>query len=169
MAWGHSVVDCPALCRDRLIRLFGGLLFGGLGSAVIKLDGATVAALVVTNAVGDIINPDTGAWVAGVRLEPAARKQGYLAPLLEMPVSNTTLVVVATDAKISKAQAHALSQSAHIGIARVTRPSHTVHDGDTAYVLSTGRAATVSMMALSVAVQEVVANAILNGVRAANS
>ena len=142
--------------------------YGGLGSAVLEVGGAKVAALAVSNAVGDIVNPADGALVAGAKIGDEARNESYLKPLLEMPATNTSLVVVATDAATTKAQAHALSQSAHIGVARVTRPSHTVHDGDTAHVLSTGQVVNVSMMALSIAVQEVVAQAIIKGVRAAN-
>ena len=84
-----------------------------------------------------------------------------------MPGANTTLVVAATDAKITKAEARALALSAQMGIARVTRPSHTPFDGDTAFVLSTRRGPEIPLAALSVAIQEVVARALLNGVRAA--
>ena len=146
--------------------------YGGLGSAVVRVRGATVAALSVSNPVGDIINPDTGEVVVGARLEggsrpnPAERLTSFTDALLG---TNTTLVVVATDAPISKAEAKALAQSAHIGIARVTRPSHTVSDGDTTFALSTGTGPTLPMMLLSVAVQEVVAASILAGANAANA
>lgn len=142
--------------------------FGGVGSALLEVGDAKVAALAVTNAVGDIVHADTAELLTGARVSADKRKQGYLLPLLSLAGMNTTLVVVATDAALTKAQAHALAQAAHMGIARVTRPSHTVHDGDTTYVLSTGRGPAVAMLALSIAVQEVVAEAIMNGVRAAN-
>ena len=144
----------------------------GLGSASTHISGAVVAALSVANPVGDIVDPDSGAVLAGVRGESSS----YTARFSQAPLgteentgSNTTLVVVATDAPISKAEAKALAGSAHIGIARVTRPSHTVSDGDTAFCLSTGTGPQVPMILLSVAVQEVVAAAILSGVRAAQS
>lgn len=141
----------------------------GLGSSVLAVGGATVAALAVSNAVGDIVDPDTGRRVAGSSaatsfLEVAGTG---LDGTNTTPGTNTTLVVVATDAALTKAQAYALSQSAHVGIARVTRPSHTPSDGDTAFVLSTATGAEVPPFTLAVAVQEVVAAAILNGVRAA--
>ncbi len=147
---------------------------GGLGSAVQKVGGATVAALAVCNAFGDIFDLQ-GQLVAG-----ASKRVPDLANALIPETTddrnvygaagtNTTLVVVATDAPLTKVQAHALSQSAHIGIARVTRPSHTLYDGDTTFVLSTYNGDKVPLLALSVAVQEVVAEAILCGVKLGNN
>ena len=144
----------------------------GLGSASVQVGGAVVAALAAANPVGDIVDPNTGQVIAGVKSETGS----YLGRFTQAPFntvdtdiagSNTTLVVVATDAPISKAEAKALAGSAHVGIARVTRPSHTVSDGDTTFCLSTGTGPQVPLMLLSVAVQEVVAEAILSGVKAA--
>ncbi len=136
----------------------------GLGSYAVRFAGATVAALAVSNAVGNLVDPDDGRLVAGHgELLGMAALDGVAA----LPGTNTTLVVVATDAQISKAEAHALSTSAHIGIARVTRPSHTTGDGDTAFVLSTGMGPRIPMQALSIAVQEVVAKALVLGAKAA--
>lgn len=136
---------------------------GGLGSASIALKGATVAALAVSNAFGNIVDPDRGTLVAGYHESSAIFEQ----LTTRFAGENTTLVVVATDAPISKTDAYHLSQSAHIGIARVTRPSHTLHDGDASFVLSTGTGDRVPLMTLSVAVQTVVAQAIIRGVKAA--
>lgn len=135
----------------------------GLGSHAVLIGGAVVAALGVSNAVGNMIDPDTGQLVAGL---PGTLGLAAAEGFAPMPGTNTTLVVVATDAPITKAQANALATSAHVGIARVTRPSHTVFDGDTAFVLSTGTGPEVPMAALSVAVQEVVAATLVKGVRA---
>jgi L-aminopeptidase/D-esterase-like protein len=141
-----------------------GAVRSGLGSARITLGGATVAAIAISNAVGDLVDPDDGRLVAGTGL---SRDLNAMLTRYEAPVgANTTLVAVVTDAPLSKAQAHALSLSAHIGIARVTRPSHTVGDGDTAFVSSTRSGPAVPMGPLSVAVQEVVARALLRGARA---
>ena len=136
----------------------------GVGSHALDVGGAVVAALAVSNAVGNLVDPDDGSLVAG-----HADMMGLAAMGAErvLPGTNTTLVVVATDAPLSKAQAHALSLAAHVGIARVTRPSHTVFDGDTAFVLTTCRGPSVPMQALSIAVQEVVARALVKGVLAA--
>ncbi len=134
----------------------------GLGSAALGLGGATVAALAVSNAVGDLFDPDTGKRVAG-----SSASKSFLDADVGLNGTNTTLVVVATDALLTKAQAYTLSQSAHVGVARVTRPSHTPSDGDTAFVLSTAAGPEVPLFTLAAAVQEVVAAALLNGVRAA--
>ena len=135
----------------------------GIGSHLETVAGVQVAALAVSNAVGNLIDPDTGAMLAGV---PGTLGLGAAEGFAAMPGTNTTLVVVATNANLTKAEAQALSQSAHIGIARVTRPSHTVFDGDSTFVLSTGTGPTAPIAALSVGVQEVVARALVNGWRA---
>jgi L-aminopeptidase/D-esterase-like protein len=136
----------------------------GLGSASLRARGAIVAAVAVSNAVGDLVDPDTGALVAGCGLfgDVAALMERYRPAL----GTTTTLVAVVTDAPLTKAQANALSLAAHVGIARVTRPSHTISDGDTAFVASTGSGPVVDVGVLSIAVQEVVARALLAGARA---
>ena len=138
----------------------------GLGSHAVRIHGAVVAALAISNAVGNLIDPDSGALIAGV---PGTVGLAAAETQQVLPGANTTLVVAATDARISKAEAYALALSAHIGIARVTRPSHTIYDGDTTFVLSTGTGPEVSSQALSIAVQEVVAAALIKGVRAGSS
>ena len=143
----------------------------GLGNAVRKVQGATLAALAVVNPVGDIVDPQTGEVVAGAQGEEGERLTGMLeffASSQQTSGTNTTLVVVATDAPLTKTQAKVLADSAHVGIARVTYPSHTLHDGDTSFALSTGTGPEVPLMLLSVAVQETVAAAILDAVRAAD-
>lgn len=134
---------------------------GGLGSALIELGDIKVAALAVSNAIGDIVHE--GQFIAGSKASQETATQDTT-----IAGTNTTVVTVATDAIISKAEARALAQSAHIGIAQATKPSHTVHDGDTAFVLSTGKKKLDSLMALSIAVQQVVSQAIVQGVKAAN-
>ncbi|HWC31982.1 MAG TPA: P1 family peptidase, partial [Actinomycetota bacterium] len=54
------------------------------------------------------------------------------------PGANTTLVVVGTDAKLSRDRAHLLAVAAHDGVARAVRPAHTIWDGDTVFSLATG-------------------------------
>lgn len=135
----------------------------GLGSHLEWVEGARVGAVAVSNAVGNLVDPDTGALLAGV---PGTLGMEAAEGFSGMPGANTTLVVVATDAQLNKAEAQALAQSAHVGIARVTRPSHTPFDGDMTFVLSTGTVRSASLPALSVGVQEVVARALVNGWRA---
>ena len=146
---------------------FAAAVPSGLGSAVVRVAGALVGVLAVSNAAGDLVDPDTGALVAG---SGRARDPEAVASLLGFSAGlSTTLVAVVTDAPLAKAEAHALALSAHIGIARVTRPSHTVHDGDTSFVASTARGPRVAIAALGVAVQEVVARALLRGAREGRS
>lgn len=118
---------------------------------------STVGALVVANPAGDIFDPDSGDLLAGHGVQPSE-----LAALIagRAPLHNTTLVAVGTDAPLGKADAAALAVSAHAGIARAVRPSHTPFDGDTAFVLSTGSGVPVPLGALAVAVQHVVVRAL---------
>ncbi|MEU5178499.1 P1 family peptidase [Streptomyces longwoodensis] len=128
-----------------------GALKGGVGTASVVLDsGITVGALVVANAVGSPLDPATGAlygeWYEGRRLrlpdeevhEAALRRLAESAARNAPPPLNTTLAVVATDARLSKAQAQKLAGTAHDGIARAVRPVHLLHDGDTVFALATG-------------------------------
>lgn len=144
----------------------------GLGSAALDVQGATVAALSVANPFGDIVDLANGEVVVGARFEDGSRpdrhtmRDFFAGEVADGSGTNTTLVVVATDAVIDKAQARHLAESAHVGISQVTRPSHTVFDGDSSFVLSTLRGPTVPLFQLSVAVQTVVARAIVAGARA---
>ena len=109
------------------------MMKGGLGSASTQLsDGTLVGALVVVNALGDVIDPQTGQVVAGTR-HPSG--QGFLAP---NPFGNTTIAVVATNASLTKAQVNKVAQMAHDGMAQAIRPAHTMFDGDTIFALALG-------------------------------
>ncbi|WP_306185776.1 P1 family peptidase [Streptomyces sp. MK5] len=123
---------------------------GGVGTAsTVLASGVTVAALVVANAAGSAVDPETGVLYgdlfqgraaypdAGVH-ETARRRLAEAAARNAPPPLNTTLAVVATDADLSKAQAQKLAGTAHDGIARAVRPVHLLNDGDTVFALSTG-------------------------------
>jgi L-aminopeptidase/D-esterase-like protein len=118
----------------------------GLGSYAIAMpNGLVVAAIVAVNAVGDIIDPDTGRVVAGVRNPDGtfadARqllRAGPPAPA-PRPGENTTIGLVATNAKLTKAEATRMALMADDGFARAIFPSHTMGDGDTVFSLATGR------------------------------
>jgi L-aminopeptidase/D-esterase-like protein len=122
---------------------------GGLGSASIALpSGLVVGAIAAVNAVGDVVDPMTGRTVAGVRTEDGKRladvqqllRSGALSQRAEpRTVENTTIGLVATNARLSKAQASRMALMADDGLARAIRPSHTVGDGDTVFALATGR------------------------------
>jgi L-aminopeptidase/D-esterase-like protein len=114
---------------------------GGLGTASARDGDVVVAALVVVNAVGDVHDAGGAAIVAS---RAPADVPGFPeeAPF-EMPAgptegTNTTLAVVATNARCTKAQCHLLARSANHGLARAIHPSHTRHDGDLAFACATG-------------------------------
>jgi L-aminopeptidase/D-esterase-like protein len=152
----------------KLVGGFPAAVPSGLGSAVARVDAALVAALAVSNAAGDLVDPDDGGLVAGSGRGAAAWQ--VPSPLEATSGTSTSLVVVVTDAVVTKAQACGLAQAAHVGIARVTRPSHTVYDGDAAFVASTGRGpGGVALGRLGAAVQDVVARALVGGARAVRS
>ncbi len=152
---------------------------GGLGTAAITVGGITVAALVVVNAVGDVLD-EQGQVLAGAREpggggQPGAAFTDATAALLRgdgparvMAGMATTLGVVATDALLSKAQATQLAQMAHHGLARAVSPI-TPHDGDSFFALATGSSGLVGdASGLAVMAAEAVSRAIRNGVRAAH-
>ncbi|MEU6403012.1 P1 family peptidase [Streptomyces sp. NPDC046985] len=161
-----------------------GPLKGGVGSASTVLDsGVTVAALVVANAAGSAVDPETGVLYgelfqgrveypgAGVH-EAARRRMAESAARNAPPPLNTTLAVVATDADLSKAQAQKLAGTAHDGIARAVRPVHLLNDGDTVFALATGArpldpAQPLALNEILAAGADVVTRAIVHAVRAA--
>ncbi len=109
------------------------MMKGGLGSASTQLsDGTLVGVLVVVNALGDVIDPQTQQIVAGTR-HPSG--QGFLAT---NPFGNTTLAVVATSASLTKVQVSKVAQMAHDGMAQAIRPAHTMFDGDAIFALALG-------------------------------
>ncbi len=114
-------------------KLFGPQLAmkGGLGSASTELAGGViVGALVIVNALGDIIDPQTQKTLAGVR-HPLQQN-----PAPQNPLGNTTIAIIATDAPLSKAHINKVAQMAHDGMAQVIRPAHTMFDGDTVFALA---------------------------------
>jgi L-aminopeptidase/D-esterase-like protein len=157
---------------------FARAMKGGLGSASIRLPGAVVVgAMVVVNAVGDVVDPASGRLVAGARrasgpgLEDTRRAllEGRL-PGIAATGENTTLGVVGTNVKLTKAQATKVAQMAQDGLARTIRPSHTPWDGDTLFALSTGSVEVPEgEMLVGCLAAEVVAAAVLRAVRAATS
>lgn len=107
---------------------------GGLGSASTQLaDGTLVGALVVVNAFGDIVDPQTQQGMA----ETHHSGEGH-ASVVSPFGRNTTIAVVATTASLSKEEVNKLAQIAHNGLAQVIRPAHTMFDGDTVFALALG-------------------------------
>ena len=150
---------------------------GGIGSASLTLDGVTVGALVACNALGDVVDPATGQVLAGARTADGASllniRDAIIAGEQPNPLlagTNTTLAVVATDAVLTKAQAHRLAQVAHDGLARAINPVHTMSDGDTVFALGTGKSGqTLGMMRLATLAAEVTARAVVRAVLAART
>ena len=148
---------------------------GGIGSAAVTVDGVTVGALVACNALGDVVDPDNGRVLAGARRTDGVTlldiRRAILAGEHPQPLlagTNTTLAVVATDAVLSKAQAHRLAQVGHDGLARAINPVHTMSDGDTVFALGTGASGKpAQMMVLATLAAEVTARATVRAVLAA--
>lgn len=141
---------------------------GGVGSACKYLDsGLTVAAIVVVNALGNIVNPETGEIVAG------GKEDGGFVDITERLLdanlvhgTNTTIGVVATNATLSVTEVNRVAEMAHDGMARAIRPSHTMFDGDTLFALATGAHAGSSVNTVGILAAEVVSAAIVNAVTA---
>ena len=159
----------------------------GIGTASLDIGGGViVGALVAVNAWGDVLDPQTNEIIAGLRSGKVGplrvgRKEDHFADTLDVMKSragrgllsltsrmNTVIGVVATDAKLTKAQATKVAQMAQDGVARSIRPAHTMFDGDVIFALSTGtKKADVSTVGAFAA--EVMAEAIVRGVKMAAS
>lgn len=150
---------------------------GGVGTASITVDGVTVGALIACNALGDVIDPETAQVMAGARTDDGRALRDTRRALLRgqppqplLAGTNTTIGVVATDAILTKVQAHRLAIAAHDGLARSINPVHTMSDGDTLFSLGTGRAGkSLGMMVLATMAAEVTARATVRAVQAARS
>ncbi|HRO13873.1 MAG TPA: P1 family peptidase [Paracoccus sp. (in: a-proteobacteria)] len=120
---------------------------GGLGSASAVLDdGTTVGALVAVNALGSVTTPSGRFWAAPWELGQEFGGLGLSGPFdpghephAEKRLGEaTTIAIVATDAGLDKAALTRLATAAHDGLARAIVPSHTPHDGDLVFAVSTG-------------------------------
>jgi L-aminopeptidase/D-esterase-like protein len=117
---------------------------GGIGTASARDGDVVVAALVVVTAVGDV-HDAAGAPLVASTAPPGAPGFPEEAPFETPPVgqgtgegTNTTLAIVATNARCTKGECHLLARSANHGLARAIHPSHTRHDGDLAFACATG-------------------------------
>jgi L-aminopeptidase/D-esterase-like protein len=119
-----------------------GGLQGGVGTASEVLpDGTVVGALAVVNAVGQVIDPRTGLpWETQDLRRPTRDERRALFAHLDTarpPALNTTIGVVATSARLTKAECSKMATTAHDGLARAIRPAHSMNDGDTVFALAT--------------------------------
>lgn len=147
----------------------------GIGTALAASGGVKVGAIAAVNPVGDVLDPATGRILAGARAAADSREFADTAAAMKSGASrtdigrtNTTLAVVATNARLTKVEANRLAQLAHHGFVRAIRPVHTSMDGDLAIALSCGEAkATLDLLGLLAA--DAVAEAIVRAVRAART
>jgi L-aminopeptidase/D-esterase-like protein len=158
----------------------------GLGTASMDIGGGViVGAIVAVNAFGDVIDPKTGEIIAGLRSGKVGPlrigKKDQFADTLAMmkkPTGsgvlglanrgNTVIGVIATNAKLTKAQATKVAQMAQDGIARTIKPAHTMLDGDVIFALSTGTKKT-DVSTIGAFAAEVMAQAILRAVKMAKA
>ncbi|MFN0108757.1 MAG: P1 family peptidase [Blastocatellia bacterium] len=160
-------------------KMFGGkrAMKGGIGTASIKLPGLTVGAIVAVNAVGDVIDPTTGKLIAGARTVDGKKLAGTMTGILRgeslppmLGGTNTTIGLIATDAKLDKAQAQKVAEMAQDGLARTINPAHTMFDGDTIFAVATGKSAStkpVNVTLIGALAAEAMAQAVIRAIRAA--
>jgi L-aminopeptidase/D-esterase-like protein len=160
-----------------------GKLFGlkrsmksGIGSFTVSLpDGVLVSSLAAVNAFGDVLDPQTSKIVAGTRRAPNSAEFADTAETMKtgdrvnaLPHQNTTLVVVATNAQLSKVGASKLAEFGSLGVARSISPVWTMFDGDVVIGLSIGEKK-ADINVLGVAAAESVSQSILRAVRLAKT
>ncbi len=149
---------------------------GGIGTASIRVGAITVGALVAVNAVGDVVDPNSGRVIAGaladdgrtpldIRASICSGRFPADAPDALLAGMATTIGVIGTDARLTKAQANQLASVAHDGLARSINPVHTLSDGDTLFTLATGASGqTMHLSLLGTLAAEVMARAVVNAV-----
>ena len=153
------------------------MMKGGLGHAVVRLGAVTVGAIAAVNAGGDVVEED-GTVLAGARVPGGAAAalrarlagpEGAGEAVLPEPVppgGSTTIGLIATNAALTKTEAHRVAVQAHDGMARAIRPVHTSYDGDTVFTLALPRVS-ASMDLVAFLAEDALAAAIRAGVRAA--
>jgi len=139
----------------------------GIGTASMDIHGLIIGAIVAVNAIGDVVDPGSGGKIAGLRsgttLDWMKNSQAQSAVQ-----SNTVIGAIATNARLTKAQATKVAQMAQDGLAQAIRPAHTMFDGDTIFALATGEVdADVSTVGAFAA--ELMANAIVRAAKLAES
>src|SRR5579864_3546911 len=145
----------------------------GIGCFTVELtDSVRVSALVAVNALGDVRDPETGKLIAGARTARNSMELADTETVMKRGArgsagrENTTLAVVATNAKLSKVGASRLAQMGSLGMARTIYPVNTAYDGDLCFALSLGKE-TADLNTLGVAAAEAVAQAIVHAVKSA--
>jgi L-aminopeptidase/D-esterase-like protein len=149
---------------------------GGIGTSSIKLgNGLVVGAIVAVNCVGDVIDHKTGKIVAGARTADGKAFLNIIDAFragrgVTAPGQNTTIGVVATNARFDKTQMTKIAEMSHDGMARAINPTHTPSDGDTLFAMSTGTSTvSANLTAIGALAAEAVSEAILRAVKKAKS
>ena len=160
---------------------------GGIGSACRQLpNGLIVGAIVVVNAVGNIVSPATGEIIAGARDTETGAFVDIIERMSDADArtsievaggtagTNTTIGVVVTNTALSPSEITKVAEIAHDGLARAIRPAHTMYDGDTLFALSVsglgvrdglGDQTPTRVNTVGIIAAEVVADAIVRAVR----
>lgn len=155
----------------------GRAMKAGIGSAAIEMpNGLIIAALVAVNAYGDVVDPETGKVIAGVR-NADGRTLADARVLLRSGAirfttagQNTTIGIVATNARLTKTEAHRVAQMTHDGYARAIAPVHTPVDGDAVFALATGaRSGPADVGLIGALAADVMATAIVRAAQQATS
>lgn len=147
---------------------------GGLGMYALQAGRLQVGALVAVNCLGDVVDPETGKTVAGLYNFREGKFLSTEAEIINgasrphLLNGNTTIGVVATNAKLTKGQAAKIAQMAHDGFARTIRPVHTMYDGDTIFAMATGKAE-ADIHAVGVLAVKCVERAVVRAVKKARS
>lgn len=148
---------------------------GGLGSYGMQVGDLKVGAIVAVNALGDIINPETGEILAGLLDENKKSLIGTEKEMLKkynenknIFSGNTTIGVVATNGKFNKSQMNKIASMAHNGYGRTMRPAHSIFDGDTIFTMATGKVeADINVVGFLAA--EVMEKAIIDAIKSADT
>ncbi|MDD5016344.1 MAG: P1 family peptidase [Atribacterota bacterium] len=158
-------------------KIFGGLrcMKSGLGTASFKSQELIIGAIVAVNCLGDVIDPENGEIIAGVLTED---KKGFANTMSFLRNSsqrakdnfskNTTIGVIATNAKLTKTGATKVAMMSQDGYARTISPAHTMFDGDAIFCMATGEVETGANVVGAIAA-EVMARAIVKAVKSAES
>lgn len=152
----------------------------GIGTASVHIGNLVIGAMVVVNALGDVVDPTTGKIIAGV-WQKDVHQNRYFADTLQIMQSmqdrsaikfsgtgNTVVGVVATNARLNKEQTNKVAQMAQDGISMVIRPAHTMLDGDTIFALATNRVK-ADLNIVGAFAAQTVAKAIIAAVKSAKS
>ena len=140
----------------------------GVGAATVKVAGVTVTAIVAVNALGDVIDTETRKIVAGCKGKNGnfigAEQRILNGEYLKLLTGNTTIGCIITDAKLDKTAANKVASVAHNGLARTIYPVHTDFDGDSLFVMATGKRPVLNPVLIEIAAVKAVEKAVLAAV-----